>query len=136
MATYPNPWIYNGKEFDDCDASGFIGFTYIIVGPTKKYIGKKVFWFARRKILKGKRPKLFKVPSDWKEYYGSSDELCEDVKSLGPEKFRREILRLCKNKAEMSYFEAKAQFEHGVLESDDFYNRWIACKVRCRMPKE
>lgn len=133
MASYPNPWTFNGKEFDDNDAVGHIGFVYQISGPEKKYIGKKILWFARRKILKGKRPKLYKAPSDWKTYYGSSDDLVEDVKSLGPDKFRREILRLCKNKAEMSYYEAKAHFEHDVLLHPDlWYNRWISVKVTGR----
>jgi hypothetical protein len=137
MATYPNPWLLNGKEFDDNDTAGFIGFVYKITGPTgKSYIGKKILWFARRKIKKGKRPKLYKAPSDWKTYYGSSEELSIDIEKLGAENFKREILMMCKTKTEMSYYEAKIQFELGVLESDDYYNRWISCKIRTQIRKD
>jgi hypothetical protein len=42
---------------------------------------------------------------DWKNYYGSCDELKEDIKILGKENFLREILYLCPHKKSMSYFE-------------------------------
>ena len=135
MASYPNPWTFNGKEFDDNDAVGHIGFVYLIEGPTKKYVGKKILWFAKRRILKGKRPKLYKAPSDWKTYYGSSDELNEDVQSLGQDKFRREILRMCKTKTEMSYYELREQMDRRVLENDEYYNKWVSAKIRHRMNK-
>lgn len=134
MASYPNPWILNGSEFDDKDAEGYIGFVYMIHAPNgRRYVGKKILWFAKRKIRKGKRAKLFKAPSDWKTYYGSSEELNLDIEALGAENFKREILVMCKTKTEMSYHEARLQFEYKVLESDDFYNRWISCKIRHKM---
>ena len=58
-----------------------------------------------------------------------SEELNHDVNTIGKENFRREIIRLCSSKGEMSYFEAKNQFQHDVLESDQWYNSWIQCKV-------
>jgi antitoxin component YwqK of YwqJK toxin-antitoxin module len=56
----------------------------------RKYIGKKFFYSAKTKQVKGKKKKI-KVPSDWQTYYGSSDILKQDVLQLGHDKFNREI---------------------------------------------
>ena len=91
-----------------------------------KYIGKKVFWFTKR--VKGKR---VKSQSDWKDYYGSNETLLKDVETYGKENFKREIIRLCKTKTEMSYYESKAQFESGcLLKPLEYYNQWIMVRVR------
>ena len=58
-----------------------------------------------------------KVDSDWRDYYGSSDELSKDVTTLGKENFTREILHYCTSKAHTSYLEAKEQFDRKVLET-------------------
>ena len=79
---------------------------------------------------KKKRKKIkSKIDSDWKEYFGSSNELTEDIKNLGKQNFKREILYYCKSKAECSYIEAKLQFEHKVLESNNYYNSQIRVRV-------
>lgn len=88
--------------------------------------GKKLFWFTRK--VKGKR---VKTESDWRDYHGSNEELLEDVEAYGKENFERVILRLCKTKSEMSYFEAKEQFETDcLLKPDEYYNGWIMVRVR------
>ena len=122
-------WQYNDAPMSEIP-EGSIGFVYLIVNikTGRKYIGKKLFWFAKRKKLKGKT-KRFKEVSDWLSYYGSNDELKDDVKKLGPDMFHREILYLCKSKSEMNYLEAKEQFIRGVLETDLYYNSWISCRV-------
>jgi hypothetical protein len=94
----------------------------------RKYIGKKNFYFSKTKQLKGKK-KRYKVESDWKDYFGSNEELNHHVNIFGQEQFRREILRFCTSKGEMSYYEAKYQFHYDVLESDQWYNSWISCKI-------
>jgi hypothetical protein len=77
-----------------------------------------------------KRKKIrSKIDSDWMEYYGSSIELNKDVELLGRDNFTREILFLCKSKAECSYIEAREQFARKVLESDEFYNGQISVRV-------
>jgi hypothetical protein len=121
-------WLYNNVEFNDIGE--YVGFVYLITNLTndRKYIGKKNFYFSKTKTVKGKR-KRTKVESDWKDYYGSNKELQEDVERLGSYNFKREILRLCKSKGEFSYFEAKYQFEKNVLETDEYYNSWISCKI-------
>lgn len=121
-------WIYKGEVVEDI--GNYIGFVYIITNlrTEKKYIGKKNFYFSKTKQVKGKK-KRTKVESDWKEYFGSNEELNHHVNIFGEDQFRREILRFCSSKGEMSYFESKYQFEHNVLESDQYYNSWISCKI-------
>jgi hypothetical protein len=121
-------WFYNGEYIDN--PGEYIGFVYLITNQVtgRKYIGKKNFYFSKTKQVNGKK-KRYKVESDWLDYYGSNKELQEDVKNLGKENFKREILRLCKSKGEFGYFEAKYQFENNVLESNDYYNGWIMCRI-------
>lgn len=123
-------WQHMGMPFESPHDVHY-GFVYLITNLVtgKKYIGKKLFWFKKTKILKGKK-KRYLAPSDWKTYYGSSKSLLEDVKQHGEQMFSREILRLCKSKGECSYYEAKEQFDHGVLLNPDlWYNDWIICRV-------
>jgi hypothetical protein len=133
-------WSYQGSAVeelpDDC-----VGYVYLIKNTItgRMYIGKKLAKFAKTttKVVtlkngtKKKKKIRSKVDSDWKEYWSSSEELKKDVASLGQDKFTREILRYCKSKNELSYYEAKYQFDHDVLLDDvNWYNGWITVKVR------
>jgi hypothetical protein len=122
-------WYYNNEPIEQIP-EGMIGYVYCITNLTnnKKYLGKKNFYFSRTKVVKGKK-KRTKVESDWRDYYGSNKELIADVDLLGANHFRREIIKLCKSKGEFGYYEAKYQFENNVLESDNWYNTWIMCRV-------
>ena len=123
-------WIYNKKDFTEDMIGDSVGFVYLITNLTnnKKYIGKKLFNFRRTKTIRGKKKKL-SIASDWLTYYGSSDILKEEVSKLGEANFKREILHLCSSKGMCNYLEAKEQFLNNVLESDEYYNSWISCKV-------
>jgi hypothetical protein len=125
-------WTYQQQPLEEIP-EGYIGFVYLITNLTtgQKYIGKKLAQFRKtRPPLKGKRLKRrTTVESDWRDYWGSSERLQADIEALGPEKFTREILYLCKSKAEMSYLEAREQFERRVLELDDYYNGIINVRV-------
>jgi hypothetical protein len=113
-------WQYNGEVFTEVP-KGMEGFVYIITNITnnKKYIGKKHFWTRQKDRKTGRRKTL---ESDWKNYFGSCDELNEDVKTLGKEHFLREILYLCPHKKSMSYYETYEQFKRNVLLSEEYYN--------------
>jgi len=125
-------WTYEG-EIVETIPDEYEGFVYLITNlkTGQKYIGKKLAKFKTTKPpLKGRKNKRRGTKeSDWKTYWGSSDRLNADVAELGPEQFTREILYFCKNRAEMSYIEAREQFERRVLETDDYYNGIIAVKV-------
>ena len=123
-----NNWTYHGEPF--VEPGEYYGFVYCITNllSGKRYIGKKFFWSIKRKQVNKVR-KRYKVESDWREYWSSSEDLKEDVRTIGPEYFKREILHLCKNKGTTNYLEAKEQFVREVLESKDWYNSWIQVKV-------
>jgi hypothetical protein len=125
-------WTYKNKEVTEIPAE-FIGFVYLITNTTndRKYIGKKLTQFKRsKKPLKGRTNKRrYTVESDWRDYYGSSDELTADVELLGKDKFKREIMFWCSSKSELSYIEAREQFTHKVLESKQWYNGHIRVRV-------
>lgn len=126
-------WLYQGKEFTSEMIEDNVGFVYIITDLSngKKYVGKKTL-VSKRKLppLKGKTRRRTKVvESDWQDYYGSSDEVRALVEESGRERFKREILHLCKSKGEMSYLELKEQMDREVLLNDDYYNGIIQVKI-------
>ena len=125
-------WTYKGKKVDSIPEE-YEGFVYLITNKTNgmKYIGKKLAKFKTTKPpLKGKKNKRrgFKE-SDWQTYWGSSDNLKEDVEALGEDKFTREILYFCPSRGVASYIEAREQFERKVLLRDDYYNGIINVRV-------
>ena len=69
-------WIYKEQDFTEDMIGEDYGFVYVITNQVtgKKYIGKKFFYSAKTKQIKGKKKKI-KVPSDWQTYYGSNEEL-------------------------------------------------------------
>jgi len=131
-------WYYQNKPLtelpEDC-----VGFVYLITNLTnnRKYVGKKLSKFSKTTYktikkkdgTKKKKRVRTKIDSDWLEYFGSSIELNKDVESLGKENFTREILYFCKSKAECSYIEAREQFARKVLESTEYYNNNIMCRI-------
>ena len=125
-------WTYQNKKIEDLptDCEGFV---YLITNLTndRKYIGKKLARFKTTKPpLKGRKNKRRGTKeSDWRSYWGSSDNLLADVETLGEDKFTREILHFCPSRGVLSYIEAKEQFDRRVLETDEYYNGIINVRV-------
>jgi len=131
-------WLYENTQIEtlpkDC-----VGFVYLITNNVtgRKYIGKKLAKFSKTtyrvvKLKNGnkKRKRIrSKIDSDWQTYFGSNDQLNQDIRELGSDNFTREILFYCTSKASCSYIEAREQFNHRVLESDDYYNGQIVCRI-------
>ena len=123
-------WNY----WDSYNPEDYLGFVYKITNLTngKFYIGKKFFWYNKKKKLTkkqlaeqtgpGRKPttEIVKVESDWKTYWGSSKELLADVKSLGEDKFECEILRFCPTKKQLTYYEIHYQIQYAVLLTDSY----------------
>ena len=128
-------WFYDDKLFEETPED-YQGFVYEIVDlyNNKRYIGKKNFWKPKILPKNSKRSRRIhtRVESDWKTYYSSNKELQLLAEENDELFFERIILRLCKTKGEMSYYEAKLQFENDVLLRDDYYNEFIGCKIHAK----
>ena len=111
---YENPWIYEGRPFTSDDIGDYYGFVYRITNTTssKSYIGRKYF-VQKRKPKGGKR--RVTSESDWKRYYGSSDDLKRDIREIGKDYFRREILSLHTTLGRTNYEETRQLFLNDVL---------------------
>ena len=111
---YENAWTYQGTTFTSDDINDFFGYVYCITNlqTGRKYIGRKYF-VQKRKPRTGKRKVTSE--SDWKKYYGSSDELKGDLKQFGKGIFKREILSLHKTKGTVNFEETKQLFLNNVL---------------------
>jgi hypothetical protein len=128
-----NKWLYS-EEFNPQD---YFGFVYKITNLTnsKFYIGKKYFYhtsnvklgkkeLAALPVTRGRKSTTKQVikESDWRSYWGSSKELQQDVKELGAEMFECIILKLCKDKKELTYYELHYQCTNECLLSYNSYN--------------
>ena len=129
-------WTYKGetvKELTDFPPNTF-GFVYSIIHkPTnKKYIGKKVLYYNRKKKLGkkelaeltnvvGRKPsyRLIIKESDWQTYYGSQKELKTLLAESKTKDFERNILKVVPTKKLLTYFETKYQMLYEVLEKPD-----------------
>ena len=138
-------WFYNNQEITELPED-IVGFVYCITNLTtnRKYIGKKLANFSKTKTrtittkagVKKKKKIRYKEESDWKTYWSSSEELNKDVKELGENNFRRDILHFCKSKGKLSYMELKEQVERKVLESDEYMNGIIQVRIHKSHIKE
>lgn len=146
-------WKYEGKvikELDDMPEDAF-GFIYRVTHkPTgKRYLGRKQLIYKRkRKIGKRETAKLkeekkeageshwwivpkykyVKKESDWKDYYGSNDEIAELLEKDGEDAFEREILEFAYHKKQLTYKETRLLFEKRVLEDESYVNSNIQGK--------
>lgn len=126
-------WLFNGKVFcQDGIPHGAIGFVYqmsaIIDGKSVSYIGKKNFYasvktkLSKKAMPTDKRLKTYKrvTKTSYQDYY-SSNEVLKKAHKDGVV-IKRDILKICYSKNELTYQEVKHQFLLGVLESDLYLN--------------
>ena len=125
-------WYFHNTptEFTENDIGDAFGFVYIIthIKSGRKYIGKKFFTKSKTKQVKGKKKKT-RVSSDWLTYWGSNKELQADVLVTGEAEYTREIIHVCKTRAECSYWETFEIFNRHALLNESYYNSWVTCKI-------
>lgn len=132
------------KEYDNVEKfpENCIGFVYKItnIKTGKFYIGRKSLYSNTKKRLTKKelaelegpgRKPTFKreiKESNWINYWGSNKTILEEIKNHGIHDFRREILKFCFNKKQLTYWEMHFQCVEGVLLSDKSYNDNVLAK--------
>ena len=124
---YENPWIFKEQPFLSTDIGDLFGFVYRITNLQngRQYLGRKYFWSFRKPRGKSRR---VRSESDWKKYYGSSDELNQERAVIGNSCFKREILSLHETKGWVNFEETRQLFINNVLTealtdgSPAFYN--------------
>tara|TARA_B100001996_G_C18658081_1_gene591968 strand:+ start:1489 stop:1908 length:420 start_codon:yes stop_codon:yes gene_type:complete len=110
-------WTFGGKlitELSDMPED-IIGFIYKIHNKFtgEFYIGRKSL-YSHRKLppLKGfKRKRKVVKETDWKDYQSSNSE----VKKWEHDTISKTILRFCKTKKAMTYYELEEQIKHNAL---------------------
>ena len=116
---HQSPWIYRGTPFDGSLIGDNYGFVYKITCSTtnRSYIGRKYFWQKRKPRNTNSTTKRRRVTSEsnWRNYFGSSDELKADVAKYGRDAFTREILSLHETPGRVNYEETRQLFLHDVL---------------------
>ena len=128
-----NCWMYQGECVAEAPP-GYYGFIYKVTDDQGKiYIGKKSFEHSKKVRISKKIRKLTrtrkrisrtKVDSKWLSYWGSSKQLLEYLDKVPDRRdfCRREIIKLCKDKASLSYWEIVTLIENRVLFRDDCWN--------------
>lgn len=127
VALYTMNWTFKGKPLTQAP-EGFYGFVYCITDDQgRKYWGKKAFSHRRKKRLskkarKGTRKRVVVEAKDsgWQSYLGSCRPLLEYAKKRGTKGFKKEILKLCKDRASLSYWETHFLFSERVLFTDSW----------------
>lgn len=119
--------MYNGKCME-APPEGFYGFIYLITDDVgKKYWGKKAFEHKTKKTLSkkarvasGTKKRIERGTKDsgWQEYWGSCKPLLAYIEEKGPENFTREIIKLCKDKQSLAYWEQVIHINNNVLFTD------------------
>jgi hypothetical protein len=132
-------WIHQNIEIENINQipETALAFIYRIerISDGKFYVGRKMLSSNRKvrltkkeKLLPENKRKIFKrviKETDWKDYWGSSKELLEDIKLLGKESFKREILCFTTSKSDTSFYEMFYQMKFNVL-FENSYNGHIA----------
>jgi len=129
-------WLYENEEITSIEQfpKNCHGFVYKITNLEngKIYVGRKILLNTLNKKLTkkelteqvgpGRKPTKKKVikESNWISYWGSNKPLLEDIKQLGKDKFKREIIKLTFSKKQLTYYELHYQCIFEVLMKDSY----------------
>ncbi len=130
-----NQWTFKNQVIKNEDVKdSWYGFIYLLVltDPITNlkayYVGKKNFYtMAKRKLGKkeiptDKRLKTYKrVKTFTFEKYDSSSSSVKELIESGW-KLEKKIIRICKSKGELTYFEVVYQIKFDVLRRSNFLN--------------
>ena len=119
------------------DPQSSMGFTYVIHDTLadRFYIGCKLFWFKRLKMIQGKKKRTTEG-SDWSRYYGSSKHLTAEIAKNGEDKFDRYHIDSWGSKRSIANEEANLLHKLDVLTIQKdcgeywFYNQGIGKAYR------
>lgn len=130
------PWSYEGTIVKEAP-EGAKAFVYLLeFEDGTLYLGKKNLHSTRRKRVVGKKRRTVTTSeSNWKSYLSSSQEVKSKLKA-GNKLVKREIVRWCFTLGEATYWEAYYQFQHHVLLSGDWLNKWISVRIYKQALKE
>lgn len=120
-------WIYKGAQFINPPHDSY-GFVYRITNMLngRMYIGKKQFNCVKRIKQKNKiKRKVVRKESNWKIYTGSNDQLNSDIRMLGMDKFRFEVLGIANSEGQLGYMEEYAHYKYNVIFNDCYYNNSV-----------
>lgn len=123
----------------------WFGFVYLIErtvdtdnGKPYRYVGCKMFHSTKKlpplKKSGLKRKRKVTQDSDWKDYYGSSEQLKKDVEKYGKESYKRTILHLTTCKWENKYVELLEQIKRNVIVDDSYFNGILNLRIG-KIPK-
>lgn len=126
VTDYENPWLFNGRPFKEEHINGYEGFVYLIKNTLTDqfYIGRKYFWDIRKphKTKKNPNPRRKRTMSNWKDYYGSSLVLKEDVATNGIAHLERYILSLHTTRGDCNRTEIEYLWKTNALYETKYIN--------------
>ena len=126
-------WLYREQEIES-PPDKMYGFAYVITDDKGRiYIGKKAFTHRKKtklskKARAGTRKKIQikNVDSGWQSYWGSCKPLLAYIAERGgTEGFKREIIKFCKTKQDLTFWETAFLFANEVLFRKDCWNSHI-----------
>jgi len=128
-------WQYKRKKFSD--PGGYYGFIYKIIDDQGKwYIGKKAFTHKKKtklsikaRIGTRKRFNISYKDSGWQDYWSSCIPLQDYIKNKGNTLgFQKIILKLCKDRASLSYWEVHYLCENKAIFDGNSWNSNVSGK--------
>ncbi len=122
-------WLYKNKKFTD--PGDYYGFTYIIFDDQGRWYGGKKAFSHRKKTKLSKKARVGTrkkinisfIDSQWQEYWGSCKPLLEYIKTKeNTEGFKRIILKLCKDRSSLNYWETHYLITKNAIFDENCWN--------------